>query len=112
MKAIEVKPKDWTWDENYPIRILYESEDYSVIWGKYRDVPCLGSRWNYSEVSERGFPGTGEYPTWYIEPDFFASAILQRLLTFALDTENYGYLDNINFAINELNAKLITIEVQ
>lgn len=104
MDAKDVKPKDWLMDKDYPIRVLYDNGEYSVIWGKYRDTICLGTRWNYSGLDS-------EKPSWYIEPDFLASSILQRLLTMALDSENYGYLENINFAINELNTKLVTIDV-
>ena len=40
MKAEKVKPKDWLWDANYPIRIVYESdvENYSVIWANTKRI--------------------------------------------------------------------------
>lgn len=103
MKASEVNPKNWNLDTNYPIKVLYDDEDYSVIWGKYKDKKSLGARWSGDE--ERGYPGQGEYPTWYVEPDFIAIAILQRILTQAIDSKNSQYLDNIYFAINELMNK-------
>lgn len=48
MRAIKVKPKDWLLDEHYPIRILYESdeENYSIIFGKYKNRKAVGGRWN------------------------------------------------------------------
>lgn len=107
MKAEKVKPKDWLTDENYPIRIVFESdkENYSVIWGKYKNEKKLGVRWN--GITSRGYPGQGEHPTWYVEPDFLATAILQRLLTLSIDSEQTEYLDNLKFAINELTNKMI-----
>jgi len=106
MKAEKVKPKDWLWDEHYPIRIVFESdeENYSVIWGKYKRNKALGVRWNGGTT--RGYPGQGGHPTWYVEPDFIAIAILQRLLTLAIDSGQTKYLDNIKFAINELTDQM------
>lgn len=104
MNAIDVKPKDWLWDQKYPIRVLYDDGDYSVIWGKYQHTPALGVRWNGG--LERGYPGQGGHPTWYVEPDFIAVAILHRLLTSALDRGDTTYISNIQFAINELNIKM------
>jgi hypothetical protein len=109
MKAIKVQPKDWQWDASYPIRILFDSdeENYSIIWGKYKNHKALGVRWN-GGVS-RGYPGQGGHPTWYVEPNFIAITILQRLQTMAIDTGETKYLDDINFAITEL-ADLMTNE--
>jgi|GEM_PF-1615509 len=106
MKAIKVQPKDWLLDENYPIRILFDSdeENYSVIWGKYKKHKALGVRWNGGV--NRGYPGQGGHPTWYVEPDFIAIAILQRILILALDNGLTKYLDNIKFAISELTEKM------
>ena len=106
MKAKDVKPQDWCKDNNYPIRILYESveENYSVIWGKYKDHKALGVRWNGG--TNRGYPGQGGHPTWYVEPDFIAIVILQRLLILAIDNEDNKYLEDIKFAINELTDKM------
>ncbi len=104
MRASEVNPKDWLWDKKYPIRILYDDGDYSIIWGKYQNHKALGVRWNGE--TERGFPGQGVHPTWYVEPDFIAIVILNRLLTLELDNEKNVYLDNIVLAINELTDKM------
>ena len=74
MRAEEVRPQKWLWDENYSIRVLYDDGDYSVIWGKYENVRALGVRWNGG--TDVGYPGQGGHPTWYVEPDFIAIAIL------------------------------------
>lgn len=104
MRAEEVRPQKWLWDENYPIRILYDDDEYSVIWGKYENTTALGVRWNGG--TDVGYPGQGGHPTWYVEPDFIAIAILQRLLTLAIDNNEREYLENINFAIQELTNKM------
>jgi len=106
MKAKKVIPKDWLWDENYPIRILFENdeENYSVIFGKYKNNKSVGVRWNGGTT--RGYPGQGGHPTWYIEPDFLAITILQRILILAIDNNDTKYLDDILFAINELSVKM------
>ena len=104
MRANKVRPHKWLVDTNYPIRILYDDGDYSVIWGKYENTRALGVRWNGG--TEVGYPGQGGHPTWYVEPDFIAISILQRLLTFAIDNNETEFLDNINFAIQELTDKM------
>lgn len=107
MKAEKVKPKDWL-DENYIILILYdnEEENYSVIWGKYKSHKTLGVRWR-SGATQRGYPGQGGHPTWYVEPDFIAITILQRILLLAIDNNDTKYLGNIKFAISELTDKMM-----
>lgn len=106
MLATEVRPENWSRDENYPIRILFDDSEYSIIWGKYITMPCVGVRWNHtSDENNIGFPVSHGYPTWYIESDFIAVSILQRLLTMAIDHENYEHLDDIKFAIAELNKQ-------
>jgi hypothetical protein len=100
MDAKDVQPGKWLWDNSYLPVVLFDDGDYSVIWGKYKNIPSLGTRWNYS------FPSQGGNPTWFIEPDFVASAILQRLLTNAIDSGDYTYYDNIVFAMSELMKKL------
>lgn len=91
MKNIYENSNGWVIDS---IKVLYQDEDgYTAIWGTYRDTNCLGVRWD--SRSE-----------WFKEPDFIASAILQRLHTKSIDSINFGYLDNIVFAINELNKQV------
>lgn len=105
MKAKEVRPQKWLWHENYPIRILYDNSEYSVIWGKYENTKALGVRWNGGK--DVGYPSQGGYPTWYIEPDFIAITILENLLTLTLKNNKEEYLKNINFAIQELKNKML-----
>jgi hypothetical protein len=107
LKVKEVRPQKWLWDENYPIRILFDDGEYSVIWGKYENNRALGVRWN--GVADVGYPGQGGNPTWYVEPDFIALSILQRILTLAIDNNDREHLDDIHFAIRELTDKM-TIE--
>lgn len=100
MDAIDVHPEKWFWDTNYPMRVLYDDGEYSFVWGKYEGNKALGARWNISEDgSPRGYPGRGEYPTWYIEPNFITRAILTRLQGLAT---NPDYIVNIRFALEEL----------
>lgn len=106
MRAEEVTPQKWLRDSNYPIRILYDDGDYSVIWGKYEDTRALGVRWNGG--TDIGYPGQGAHPTWYVEPDFISISILQRILTLAIDNNDREHLDNIHFAIQELTDKMTT----
>lgn len=108
MKADEVKPYKWTQDGNYPILPIFESEEYSIIWGKYENEKRLGVRWNGDENNLRGFPGQGAYPTWYIEPDFVAILILEKLLgesTDRVDSQYKYYVRNIHIAIEEISNK-------
>jgi hypothetical protein len=106
MNAIDVRPAKWLQNPTYPIRVLYDDGEYSAIWGQYEDSPALGTRWNVSDNSDMGYPNTSGNPTWYVEPDFFAIVILQRLQTLAIDTNDFKYYDNILFAINELAEKM------
>lgn len=105
MKAKQVSPQKWLWDVNYPIRVLYDDDEYSIIWGKYENIEAMGVRWS-GGVDNIGYPGQGGYPTWYIEPDFIAITIVQRLLNLAIDNIDYEYLDNINFAMQKLTIKM------
>jgi len=104
MDAKNVLPQKWTWDEHRQFLILFDDGEYSVIWGKYEGVKALGTRWNGE--TDIGYPNQGAYPTWYVEPDFIAIAILQRLLTLAIDNGDKNYLENIKIAINELSNKM------
>ena len=105
MNANKVRPQKWLWNENYPIKVLYDDKNYSVIWGQFEESKALGVRWNGD--SDVGYPRQGANPTWYIEPDFIAISILQRILIMAIDNNDTQYIDNINFAIIELKDKMI-----
>lgn len=108
MDAIDVKPQKWIQDKTYPIRVLFDDGDYSIIWGKFENNIAMGVRWNGG--TDVGYPGQGLYPTWYVEPDFIAIGIIQRILTLAIDKPscNHYHLDNIKFALQELTSKMIT----
>lgn len=99
MKANEVNPTDW-YDKDYPIRVLFDKDNYSAIWGKYKGEKCLGVRWSGGS-EHRGYPGQGNYPTWYIEPDFLILPILNKLLEIAINENNQDWKASILFAINE-----------
>jgi hypothetical protein len=105
MDAINVTPEKWRRDKNYPIRILIDNGNYSVVWGKFSGTRCLGVRWNGEE--EVGYPSQGSNPTWYVEPDFIAIGILHNLHSLAIvdRTDDYN-IDNILFAISELSDKM------
>lgn len=105
MDAINVIPEKWRRDSNYPIRVLYDDGEYSVVWGKFEDSRALGVRWNGG--SGIGYPAQGSNPTWYVEPDFIAIGILNHIHSQALASNNPAFnLDNILYAINELSNKM------
>jgi len=104
MNANEVRPQKWLWNDNYPIRVLFDDGEYSVIWGQFENTRALGVRWNGG--TEVGYPGQGGNPTWYVEPDFIAISILQRILLMAIDNNERQFIDDINFAIHELTDKM------
>jgi hypothetical protein len=72
----DVRPAKWS-----DVRDLYDDGEYSAIWGRYDNhaLKCVGVRWNNS------YPAQGEYPLWYVEPDFMTEAVLQRLLSCAVE---------------------------
>lgn len=105
MDAIDVIPEKWRQDSNYPIRVLYDDGEYSVAWGKFENSRALGVRWNGGKGI--GYPAQGNYPTWYVEPDFIAIGLLNHLHSQALVTSNSEFnVENILFAINELSIKM------
>ena len=107
MDATNVRPQKWFQDKTYPIKVLFDDGDYSIIWGKFENNIAMGVRWNGGDV---GYPRQGVYPTWYVEPDFIAIGIIQNILTKAIDKPNcsYYHIENINFALKELTRKLIS----
>ena len=104
MKAVEVKPQKWFWDENYPIRILFDDNVYSVIWGKYENSKVMGVRWNGED--EIGFPSQGRNPIFHIEPDFIALSILQNLQLMYYNKNQFVDIDAVMYAITELTEKI------
>jgi hypothetical protein len=99
MKPEKVKPIAWS-----NISVLYNNtgENYSLIWGSYQGEKLLGVRWN-GENNNRGYPGQGNQPTWYIEPEFLTLTILNEILRIATDKSQDIYLKRIRKAIEEFN---------
>jgi len=100
MNPHDVKPNAWT-----EIEVIFNdtNQEYSAIWGKFNGTYCLGTRWN-GELDQRGYPGQGEYPLWFVEPDFLTVPILQRLFLLSLknrliDSNGELYSDKLERAI-------------
>lgn len=75
MEPIDVNPQAWS---EHEVIFIDSNNGFSAIWGKYNGVLCLGTRWNGAN-NERGYPGQGPYPLWYVEPEFLNLTILQQL---------------------------------
>lgn len=92
-----VKPGAWA-----DIKIILDdtSWGYSVIFGKFRGDYCLGMRWN-GNSNERGYPGQGAYPLWFVVPDPFESSILVELAVMASTNPSIDQ-SVLNEATNEL----------
>jgi hypothetical protein len=71
-----VRPEKWS-----GVVDLYDDGVFSAIWGSYDESrsKALGVRWNGGNDSI-GFPGQGQYPTWFVEPDFLTESLLHGLL--------------------------------
>lgn len=100
MNPHDVKPNAWT-----EIDVIFSDVDheYSVIWGKFNDTYCLGTRWN-GDMGQRGYPGQGEYLLWFVEPESPTLPILQRLYLLSLqnwsvDLDGELYSDKVERAI-------------
>ena len=107
MNAKDVNPGKW---QTAPIRVLFDDGNYSVIWGEYDGAPALGVRWNKGEDGVVGFPKSSYgHPAWYVEPNFIAVTIIQRILSMATDKigkpEDYN-IDNILDALKELTNQM------
>ncbi len=100
MRASEVNPHDWNWDPTYPPRVLFDNGIYSVIWGKFKEDHCIGARWNGEE--QRGYPGQGAHPTWYVEPGFLAAPIVHHLHHMGLAGHANVNMENVRFALTQL----------
>jgi hypothetical protein len=72
-----VSPKrQWTL-----VSVLYDSGEggAAVAMGMWNDNPVLAMRWNGDEGNPIGNPQSRGLPTWFIVPDEFRKAILDRL---------------------------------
>jgi len=96
--------KNGAWTGITQYEFLYDDGEYSVIWGKYENTPALGVRWN--DGTEVGYPRQGAHPTWYVEPDFLAISILQRLQIICIQENDLDRLEDVNFSIQELSTKM------
>lgn len=87
MDAINVTPQKWCNNGVPTFVVLFDDGEYSIIWGEYEGSRAMGVRWNEGPAQNNiiGYPKQGAYPTWYIEPEFMAIGILQRLLNLSND---------------------------
>jgi hypothetical protein len=104
MDSILVRPQKWTLNPNYDIRILFDDDSYTVIWGEFDGIKHLGARWNGGDTI--GFPSQGGNPTWHVEPDIIAHIVLNGLLEMSNNGNINTSRENILFAIVELNDKM------
>ena len=79
-----VKPGSW---DNIRIILNDISWGYSVMYGKFNGTYCLGIRWN-GNGNDRGYPGQGPYPLWFVLPDPFAIVILNQLSVMSASNPN------------------------
>lgn len=93
-----VNPKSW---DNIQIILNDVSGGYSVIFGKFEGSYCLGMRWN-GDGSDRGYPGQGAYPLWFVVPGPFEKTFLSELSTMAISNPNIDK-DALQKAIDELS---------
>lgn len=101
--AKSIIPQAWK-DEEYPVKVLYDNDGYSVIWGKYHGQKSLGVRWSQGH-NKRGYPGQGKYPTWYVEPEFLILPILNKLLDMAIQENRKDKIELIVYAIKEFSEE-------
>lgn len=101
MNPNQVNPAAW---QNH--EVIFDDGEFSAVWGQYEDNQCLGARWNGDSDEQRGYPGQGAYPLWFVVPDFLALSTLERLNTTSLqqdlrDDNDVPYSTKINKAIRE-----------
>lgn len=93
IKPEDVNPKEW---RSHQIIFNEPEENYSAIFGYYRGCQsCLGLRWNGHAGNERGNPGEGDEPCWFLVPDALTLSTLERLLVIATEkklTNEFGEL--------------------
>ena len=108
MKPEDVKSTQWS---DYEIIFNDIEEDYSAIWGRYRDgdEKCLGIRWNTSHKGI-GYPtGNGGSPQWFVIPTFI-DTFLEKLFTVSIEKNLKNesaeeYSEKIKNAIREFVNK-------
>lgn len=109
MHPNRVNPRDWSEHE-----VIFNDlrEGFSGVWGLFRGAPALGLRWDGDE-EERGYPGQGAYPLWFVIPEYLTLSTLERLLTTSIE-RGLGFERNIMRAISEFlevnNGEQIALE--
>jgi len=98
MNAKDVRPIAWLQNPKYPILVLFDDGESSIIWGLYEDQFCIGTRWNGG--IKRGFPGQANHPTWFIQPDLIVLPILQKLQVIYYEGNKYVEIENVNIALS------------
>lgn len=101
MNPTQVNPAAW---QNH--EVIFDDGEFSAVWGEFHGNRCLGTRWNGDTDDERGYPGQGAYPLWFVVPDYLALSTLERLNTISLqqdlrDDNDESYSNRINRAIRE-----------
>lgn len=101
MNPTQVNPAAW---QNH--EVIFDDGEFSAVWGEYHGNPCLGTRWNGDTDDERGYPGQGAYPLWFVVPEYLVLPTLERLNTISLqqgltDDNDEPYSNKINGAIRE-----------
>jgi len=94
-----VRPLKWSDKDTID---LYDDKEYSAVWGTYDNSPHrrLGVRLN-GVSNAVGYPNYGNYPIWFIEPDFLSKMILLEFLSRVLKDPTKGNLKNIETALKE-----------
>jgi len=82
MRPQEVNPNAWSDHE-----VIFDDGEFSAVSGLFDSTPNIGVRWNGGSDEERGYPGQGAYPLWFVVPDFLILPTLERLHTTALREE-------------------------
>lgn len=103
-KAKDVVPDKWL-NPNYAIKVLYDDDVHSFIWGIYDNGDkCLGGRRKVDKNSVDDVD-QGKYTTWYMVPEMITLAIVQHLRDEAIQSGDTKYLYNLNAVIAEINLR-------
>jgi len=110
MNPILVNPVDW---QNH--EVIFNDEEFSAVWGQYKGNFCLGTRWNGESENERGYPGQGAHPLWFVIPEYLTLSVLEKLNIISIQRElrnekGESYSIRINNAIGEVINIANTVE--
>src|SRR5215216_4999812 len=70
MDPLQVNPAAW---QNH--EVIFNDDEFSGVWGQYKGNYCLGIRWNGDTADERGYPGHGPYPPWFVVPEYLTLSV-------------------------------------